>query len=307
MITMLAGGVGAARFLEGLVAVVPPETITAVVNTGDDMVLHGLHIAPDLDIVLCTLAGLIDQQRGWGIANDTGDCLEWLGRLGAPTWFFLGDRDLALHIQRTALLGAGHTLSQVTETLRHALGVPVRLLPMCETPTPTHILTPSGAIHFEEYLVKHGARDTVMGVEFVGIEEAIPAPGVLEALTDADVVIVAPSNPVVSIGPILAVPGVRQALQQHSRPVVAVSPIVAGKAIKGPAAAMMQAVGLPVSAVGVAQAYHDIVDILVIDQQDADLQPAIEALGMRVVVTDTIMRDIAAKKQLAHVVMGAAL
>lgn len=304
MIVTLAGGVGAARFLEGLVQVVPPETVTAIVNTGDDFELHGLYISPDLDIVTCTLAGVIDQGQGWGITGDTYACLEWLGRLGAPTWFNLGDRDLALHIQRTALLRTGHTLSQVVDQFRRAFGVAVRILPMSDQPVPTHVLTAEGEIHFEEYFVQRRAADAVQGVRFVGVETAAPAPGVLEAIAAASAVLLAPSNPIVSIGPILALPGVREALRQTPAPVVAVSPIVGGAPIKGPAAPLMRAVGLPVSAVGIAQAYRDFLDVLVFDQVDAALKEEIEALGIRAVSTDTIMRGPVEKANLARVVLS---
>lgn len=306
MILTLAGGVGAARFLEGVVQVVPPEQIVAVVNTGDDFVLHGLHISPDLDIVTCTLAGLIDQAQGWGIVGDTDACMEWLGKLGAPTWFKLGDRDLALHIQRTALLRAGHTLSAVADRFRHALGVAVRIMPMSDDPVPTHIVTAAGEFHFEEYLVQRRAQDTVLGVRFVGVELARPAPGLLDAILSAEAILIAPSNPIVSVGPILALPGVREALRATAAPIVTVSPIVGGAPIKGPAAPLMQAAGHAVSALGVAHIYADLLDAMVIDAVDATLGPPIEALGIRVAVTDTIMRGPAEKANLARVALRAA-
>lgn len=306
MITTLAGGVGASRFLEGLVQVVPPDTVTAIVNTGDDFTLHGLHISPDLDIVTCTLAGIINPEQGWGIAGDTYACLEWLGRLGAPTWFNLGDRDLALHIQRTALLRSGATLSEVADSFRRALGVQIRLLPMSNQPVPTHIYTTAGEFHFEEYMVQRRAADEVLGVHFVGIETATPAPGVLEAIAEAEIVIIAPSNPIVSVSPILTVPGVRAALRETSAPVVAISPIVGGAAIKGPAVTLMRAMGLEASALGVAHVYYDILDVLVIDEIDYALVPAIEEIGIRAVVTNTIMRGPAEKAALAHTALRAA-
>jgi LPPG:FO 2-phospho-L-lactate transferase len=306
MIVTLAGGVGAARFLEGLVQVVPPEDITAIVNTGDDFELHGLYIAPDLDIVTCTLAGLIDTAQGWGIAGDTRECMSWLTKLGAPDWFALGDRDLALHIRRTALLRAGQSLSEVAEQFRRALGVAVRLLPMSDQPVPTHVITPAGELHFEEYFVQRRAQDEVLGVRSIGVDKARPAPGVLEAIHDAAAVLIAPSNPIVSVGTILAVPGVRDALKATSAPVVAVSPIVGGAAIKGPAAPLMRSQGFEVSARGVAECYRDLVDTLVIDQVDAALADAIRALGMDVVVTDTIMRGPEEKRALAQAALDAA-
>ena len=306
MIITLAGGVGAARFLEGLVQVVPPAEVTAIVNTGDDFELHGLSISPDLDIVTCTLAGLIDQAQGWGIAGDTLECMDWLGRLGAPTWFSLGDRDLALHIRRTTLLRAGHTLSEVSDQFRRALGVAVRILPMSDQPVPTHVLTPAGELHFEEYFVQRRAQDEVLGVRYVGVEAARPAPGVLEAIRAAEAVLIAPSNPIVSVGTILALPGVRSALRETRAPVVAVSPIVGGAAIKGPAAPLMRSQGFEVSARGVAACYHGVADALVIDQVDAALAGEIRGLGMHVVVTDTIMRGPAEKRALAQAALAAA-
>jgi LPPG:FO 2-phospho-L-lactate transferase len=305
MIVTLAGGVGAARFLEGLVQVVPPEDVVAIVNTGDDFELHGLYIAPDLDIVTCTLAGVINPEQGWGIAGDTLACMEWLGRLGAPTWFSLGDRDLALHIRRTALLRAGRTLAEVVDQFRRAFGVAVRILPMSNQQVPTHIITPAGEIHFEEYFVQRRAQDEVLGVRFVGVEQARPAPGVLEAIRAAEAVLIAPSNPIVSVGTILAVPGVRAALQETAAPIIAVSPIVGGAAIKGPAGPLMRAMGFEVSARGVAACYRDLADVLVIDQVDAALAGDIRALGMQVVVTDTIMRGPAEKRALARVALDA--
>jgi LPPG:FO 2-phospho-L-lactate transferase len=306
MIVVLAGGVGAAKFLEGVVQVVPPDQVTAVVNTGDDMTLHGLRISPDLDIVTCTLADLIDREQGWGIAGDTSECMTWLGRLGAPTWFKLGDRDLALHIRRTALLAEGQRLSAVADQFRRALGVASTILPMSDDPVETYIDTPLGTIHFEEYFVQHRAQIDVLGVRFVGAEQSRPAPGVLEAIRDAEVVLIAPSNPIVSVGTILAVPGVRAAIERTSAPVVAVSPIVGGAAIKGPAAPLLRAHGYAVSAVGVADCYQGLIDALVIDRVDAELADQLRARDLEVVVTDTIMRGLPEKRALAHAALEAA-
>lgn len=306
MIVVLAGGVGAARFLEGVVQVAPADRVTAIVNTGDDFELHGLLISPDLDIVTSTLAGVIDREQGWGIAGDTTACMEWLGRLGGPTWFKLGDRDLALHIRRTALLRGGATLSQVADSFRRALGVAVRLVPMSDDPAPTHVLTAAGEFHFEEYFVQRRAQDEVRGVRLHAAGPAAPAPGVIELIASAEVVLVAPSNPVVSVGPILALPSVREALRATAAPVVAVSPIVGGAAIKGPAVPLMRAVGMEASALGVARAYADFLDAIVIDQVDGELTPAIEALGLGVAVTDTIMRGPAEKAALARVALAIA-
>ena len=306
MIVTLAGGVGAARFLEGLVQVVPPETVTAIVNTGDDFEIHGLYISPDLDIVTCTLADEIDREQGWGILGDTRNCLQWLGRLGASTWFGLGDKDLALHIQRTALLRSGRTLAEVAEQFRQALSVQVRLLPMSNQPVPTHIITPAGEMHFEEYFVQRRAQDEVLGMRSVNADQAQPAPGVLEAIAEAQAVLIAPSNPIVSVGTILGVPGVRAALEATAAPIVAVSPIVGGAAIKGPAVPLMRSQGVEPTALGIASYYAGLIDALVIDNIDADLAPQIEALGIRAIVTDTIMHGPVEKAALARTALEAA-
>jgi LPPG:FO 2-phospho-L-lactate transferase len=306
MIVTLAGGVGAARFLEGVVQVVPPDQVTAIVNTGDDITLHGLYISPDVDIVTYTLAGIIEETQGWGVRGDTYHTLEMLRQLGADTWFLLGDRDLATHIWRTELMRAGVPLSETADRARRALGVSVRVLPMTDDPVGTYIETPDGSIHFENYLVQRRAQDRVLGVHFAGADQARPAPGVLEALRDAEAILVAPSNPIVSVGTILAVPGIRAAIEASPAPVVAVSPIVAGAAIKGPAAPLMTAAGYEVSARGVASCYAGLADVLVIDQVDAALADDIRATGMDVVVADTIMRDADAKRALAETALAAA-
>lgn len=306
MIVVLAGGVGAAKFLEGVIQTNPPEQIAAVVNTGDDFVLHGLNISPDIDIVTCTLANLIDRQQGWGIIDDTTACMDWLTKLGGPNWFKLGDRDLALHIRRTALLREGWSLSQITDSFRRALGVKVRIIPMSDDPAPTHILTSAGEFHFEEYFVQRRAEDAIHGVRLHAAGVAQPAAGLLELIATADVVMIAPSNPIVSVGPILALPGLREALRATAAPVVAVSPIVGGAAIKGPAAPLMRAAGYEVSALGVAHIYADLIDALVIDQVDADLATSIADLGLAVAVTDTIMRGPVEKANLAATVLALA-
>lgn len=300
MIVVLSGGVGAARFIEGLAAVVAPERIAAVVNTGDDMVLHGLYISPDLDIVTCTLADVIDRNQGWGIAGDTDACMQWLARLGAPTWFKLGDRDLALHIYRTARLQAGATLSQVADEIRQALGVAVSIIPMSDDPAPTHVLTDQGELHFEEYFVRERCQPVVHGVRLHAAGPVRPAPVLLPLLMSAEVIIIAPSNPVVSVGPILAIPEVRTALTTTNAPVVAVSPIVGGAAIKGPAVPLMKAVGLTPTALGVAETYADLIDGIVIDTVDAELALAIQSRGIATLVTDTIMRGMPEKMALAR-------
>lgn len=306
MIVVLAGGVGAARFLEGLVQVVPPEQVTAVVNTGDDIELHGLAISPDVDIVTYTLAGIIEESQGWGVRGDTTNVMEMLATLGAEGWFKLGDRDLATHIRRTELLRAGRTPTEIADLFRRALGVGVRVLPMTDDRVATMIDTPAGRMHFQHFLVQRRATDEVLGVHFEGAGAARPAPGLLDAIRDAEAVLIAPSNPVVSVGTILAVPGVRAALEATSAPVAAVSPIVGGAPIKGPATPLMRGMGMEVSALGVARAYLGLADALVIDHADAALADAIRALGMRAVVTDTIMRGPAEKRALAAAALAAA-
>lgn len=305
MIAVLAGGVGAARFLEGLIQVVAPEDIVIISNTGDDVEMYGLHISPDIDIVIYTLAGVVDAQKGWGIANDTFHCLQSLSRFGYETWFHLGDHDLATHIHRTLLLHRGATLSEATAAIAHAFGLTVQLLPMSDTPVPTWVRTSAGWLPFQDYFVKRRAADEVLEVCFEGIESALPAPGVLDTLERADAIVLAPSNPIVSIGPILAVPGVRQRLQTQRAHVVAVSPIVGGAALKGPADRMLRSLGHEPSALGVALLYQDIAGSFVLDTVDRGLAPQVEALGMQAVVTDTIMRDLPSKAALARVTVQA--
>ncbi len=306
MIVVLAGGVGAARFLQGLVQVVPQDQITVIGNTGDDREFYGLHVSPDLDIVTYTLSGVVDETRGWGILNDTYNTMSQLTQYGNEDWFMLGDRDLATHIHRTNLLRQGKTLSEVTDDLRKQFGLGFRLLPMTDQPMATHIRTPIGLLHFQEYMVKRHCADEVQDIVYVGAEEARPAPGVLEALKKADTILLAPSNPIVSIGSILAVPGIHDALHEASAMIVAVSPIVAGAPIKGPADKLMSGLGIEVSAVGVARCYRDFLDIMVIDQQDSHLVSEIEDLGIPTVTTNTIMRDRENKVALARTVLEAA-
>jgi LPPG:FO 2-phospho-L-lactate transferase len=306
MIVVLAGGVGAARFLQGVVQVVPQEQLTVIVNTGDDRDFYGLHVSPDIDIVLYTLSGIVDETHGWGIRNDTYYTMQQLTRYGNEDWFLLGDRDLATHIHRTNLLRQGKTLSEVTDDLRTRLGLQLRVLPMSDQPIATHISTPVGLLHFQEYMVKRRCADEVQDVVFVGAEAAKPAPGVLDALKEAEAILIAPSNPIVSIGSILAVPGIHDTLHEAQGMVVAVSPIVGGAPIKGPADKLMRGLGIEVSAVGVARCYRDFLDVMVIDEQDAHLAEQIEDLGIPTVVTNTLMRDTAAKTALARRVVQAA-
>jgi LPPG:FO 2-phospho-L-lactate transferase len=306
-VVVLAGGVGAARFLEGLVRVVPPAEVTTIVNTGDDMAnFLGLYVSPDLDIVTYTLAGIVNAKQGWGIRGDTFRSLAMLKDLGLETWFKLGDRDLGTHLARTSLLKQGLTLSKVTKTIASALGVQCHVLPMTDQWVPTRVLTNAGWLHFQEYLVKRGGQDAVKQVDFQGVDKAVPAPGVLEAIERAKTLVIAPSNPIVSIGSILAVPGIRQALVKAVAPCVAVSPIVGGRPVKGPADRFMAALGVEVSARGVAQLYKDFLDVLVVDEQDRALATAIEAMGIAAIVKQTLMTSLGRKTALARAVLDAA-
>ncbi|MDQ6662720.1 MAG: 2-phospho-L-lactate transferase, partial [Chloroflexota bacterium] len=248
MIVVLAGGVGAARFLQGLVQVVPQQEIIVIGNTGDDRAFYGLHVSPDLDIVTYTLAGVVAETHGWGIKNDTYNTMQQLTRYGNEDWFQLGDRDLATHIHRTNLLKQGKTLSEVTDAIRRLFGLELQLLPMSDQLVATHVRTPAGLLHFEEYMVKRRCEDEVQDVVFVGAETAKPAPGVLDALKQADAILIAPSNPIVSIGSILSIPGIHDTLHEASGMVVAVSPIIGGAPIKGPADKLMRGLGIEVSA-----------------------------------------------------------
>lgn len=299
MITALAGGVGAARFLTGLLKIVNAEDLRVVVNTGDDIELFGLHISPDIDIVAYTMAGIVDENKGWGIQGDTFLCLEMLRKYGSDTWFALGDRDLATHIYRTQRLRQGLTLSQVTDEVCQVLGLKTKILPMANEKFETYIKINGGTVHFEEYFVKRQAKDEVLGVEFVGAATAKPSPGVLDAILDAKVVVVCPSNPIVSIGTILSVDGVRDALRRTNAKVVAVSPIVAGAPIKGPADKLLRGLGFEVSAFGVAKLYSDFLDVMVIDTRDAEEKQRIEQLGVKVKVTNTVMKSFEDKVALA--------
>jgi LPPG:FO 2-phospho-L-lactate transferase len=304
-VTVLAGGVGAARFLEGVVQVVAPEDVTVISNTGDDEDFFGLRVSPDIDIVIYTLAGAVDAEKGWGLTGETFHTLEALRRFGYDTWFNLGDSDLATHTHRTRLLRGGATLSEATRSIAAAFGLRLTLLPVSDDRIRTIVETDAGALAFQEYFVKRRTEDVVRGVRFEGIDAARPAPGVLEAILGADVVAVAPSNPVVSIGPLLAVAGVREALRAARGRVVAVSPIIGGRTVKGPADRMMASLGMTPTAAGVAEAYSDFLDVLVIDEEDRHLKPAVEAAGVRAVVAQTIMRGPAEKRALAEVVLGA--
>jgi LPPG:FO 2-phospho-L-lactate transferase len=303
MITALAGGVGAARFLTGLLEIVKEENVSIIVNTGDDIDLFGLHISPDIDIVANTLSGIVDEERGWGIKGDTFHCLEMLEKLGFETWFALGDKDFATHIFRTDLLRKGFTLSQVTDEICHSLGRKIRLLPMTNDRFETRIRIEEGLVHFEEYFVKRASKEEVLGVEFAGAANAKPSPKVIDSIMAAETVVICPSNPIVSIGTILSVDGIRDALRKTNARVVGVSPIVAGAPIKGSADKLLRGLGFEVSAFSVAKLYADFIDTFVIDNIDVAEKSLIEKLGVRVKITNTIMKNLDDKVRLAKVVL----
>ncbi|HET6810362.1 MAG TPA: 2-phospho-L-lactate transferase [Acidimicrobiales bacterium] len=305
MITALAGGVGAARMLAGLVGAVPAADITAVVNTGDDLELHGLHISPDLDTVTYTLAGAVNPETGWGLTGESWRAMEALGRYRGQTWFRLGDLDLATHLYRTQRRAEGAGLAAVTAEIAAAWGVGVRLLPMSDEPVRTVLAVEGqGELSFQEYFVARRHEVTVESVRFSGAEAAAPGPGVLDAISAADAVVICPSNPIVSIGPILAVPGISDAVRARRERTVAVSPIVAGSALKGPADRLMRELGHDASVVGVARIYAPLASVLVIDEADADLAGAVEEQGMRAVVTQSVMTSPAVARRLAETTLA---
>ncbi|HVG19883.1 MAG TPA: 2-phospho-L-lactate transferase [Blastocatellia bacterium] len=306
-ITALAGGIGASKFLLGLAAAMPPEEITVIANTGDDIELLGLRISPDIDTVTYTLAGVINESTGWGLTGDTFECLAWLSRYGEAGWFNLGDRDLSTHIYRTHQLRRGRSLTEVTDHIRRSLGVRSVILPMTDSYTPTRVVTDEGEMHFQEYFVRRRCEPRVKQIRFDDIESARPAPGVVGAILDADAVIICPSNPFISIGPILAVPGVLGALKKTPAPIAAITPIVGGRALKGPAADMLRELGHEVSARGVASVYRDFVDVFALDEVDGEIAPDINKLGMRVLVTNTVMSTPEDKRRLARAVIEAVI
>jgi LPPG:FO 2-phospho-L-lactate transferase len=305
VITALAGGVGAARLLRGLVRVVDPADVTAVVNTGDDLVLHGLAISPDLDTITYTLADAVNPESGWGLKGESWRAMEALARYGGQTWFRLGDLDLATHLYRSQRLSEGATLSEVTAEIARSWGLRLRLLPMSDQPVRTVLhVEGEGEISFQDYFVRRRHEVAVNQVRFPGADAAEPAPGVLEAVREADTLIVCPSNPIVSIGPLLALPALAEALRSRRERTVAISPIIAGAALKGPADRLLRELGHEVSVVGVARIYAGMVAALVIDEADADLAPAVEAEGIQAVVAPTIMSDRAASENLARIVLS---
>ena len=307
MITVLTGGTGGAKFVDGLRQVIPQEELTIIVNTGDDLTWWGLYMSPDIDSITYMLAGRLSQERGWGVKGDTFYCLQAMGQMGQPIWFHAGDRDIATHILRSKLLSDGKTLSEVTAEIAGRLGIRTAILPMTNSRVETRVGTPIGELSFEEYFVQRWYQDPVESVRYAGASDAEPAPGVIHAIRSSEAVILAPSNPVSSIAPILAVPGIREALRESRARIVAVSPIVGGAAVSGPAGILMQAQGLPVSIAGVAEYYHDFLDLLVADVLDQTLADELEKSGTRVHCTRTIMRTAEHRLALAQDVLRLAL
>lgn len=299
-VAVLSGGVGGARFLRGLVDAVDPAGVTAIVNVGDDLEVLGLAVSPDLDSVVYTLAGLSDEERGWGRADETWNALATVESLGGDAWFRLGDRDLGLQLVRTQALQAGEPLSSVTARLTAALGLEPSILPATDDTLRTFLDTPNGSFDFQHWFVARGHRDPVDRVRFVGASDARPAPGVLDALHETDLILIAPSNPYVSIGPILAVERIRSALERRRVPCVAVSPLIRGKAVKGPAADMLERLEGGTTPAHLAQCYTGLIDALVIDEADADTD-----VGVRTIVTKTLMRDAASRRALAEAALNA--
>ena len=304
MIVVLTGGTGGAKFIDGLRQVIAPEEITIIVNTGDDLEWWGLYVSPDLDSITYVLAGLLSKERGWGVKGDTFYCLQAMGELGQPIWFHVGDRDLAVHLLRSKLLTQGKTLAEATLEIAAKLGVQARILPMSNSRVETRIGTPIGELSFQEYFVQRWYQDPVNSVRFAGIANAEPAPGVIEAIQSASAVVIAPSNPITSIGPILSVPGILNALRETRAPVLAISPIIGGAAVSGPAGILMAAKELPVSIAGVAQAYQDFLKILVVDTRDAKAAKQLQHSGLLVHAANTLMRTKDEKVELARTVLS---
>jgi len=304
MITTLGGGVGAAKFLKGLSRIPEGELFTTIVNTGDDIAISGLRISPDIDTIIYRLSGLVDKEKGWGIKEDTFHGLEALGRFGVETWFKLGDKDLATHIYRTYLRNRGFTPSEITNRVAKAFGINnIIIIPMTDDEVETWIVTDEGEMHIQEYLVKRGMKPKVKGISIKGIENARPAPGVIQAIEEARGVIVCPSNPIISIGPILQVKGIREALKRTQAKVIAISPLVGGAPLKGPADKLMRGLGLEVSSAQIARLYRDFLDEIVIDEKDAFEADAIRSIGIKPVVADTVMSNDEKAERLARWVL----
>ena len=307
MIAVLTGGTGGAKFVDGLRQIIPPQELTIIVNTGDDLRWWGLYVSPDIDSITYALAGKLSQERGWGVNLDTFFCLHAMQQMGQPAWFKTGDRDLATHIFRSKLLADGKTLSEATSQIAAALGIKSRILPMSDARVETRVLTTVGDLSFEEYFVQRCYQDAVQAIRFLGASAAKPAPGVTEAIGSADLVLLAPSNPVTSIAPILAVPGIREALCATRARVAAISPIVGGAAVTGPAANLMAAQGFASSIAGVADYYRDFLDLLVVDSQDASAAAELRNTGLHVHCTPTLMRRAEDRVALAKSTLDAAM
>ena len=297
---LLAGGIGAAKFIEGIVNIINPELLKIIINTGDDIDLFGLKICPDLDIITYTLAGLIDKEKGWGFVDETFNCLSILKKYFSNGWFNAGDKDLATHIYRTYLNSKGYTKSEITQKICEILGVKSQLIPMCNETVETFITTPFSSIHFEEYFIKYRCEPEVLSIEFKGIEEAKPVENVLNYIHNAKRIIICPSNPIVSIGTILQVDRIKDALIREKSKIYAISPIIEGKTVKGPADKLMRTMGLEVSCVGVANYYRDFLGHFIIDHRDKNLKSKIESFGIKTYCFDTLMTDLIKKKELAQ-------
>jgi LPPG:FO 2-phospho-L-lactate transferase len=304
MILALTGGTGGAKLVKGLAAEIDPADLTIICNTADDAIFHGLHVSPDIDTIVYTLAGLNDEEKGWGMAGESFVGLEQLRRLGEEVWFKLGDKDLATHILRTDLLRQGLTLSEATRRIRSALGIQSEILPMSDDRIESRIVTANGEISFQEYFVRERWAPEVKRVFFAGVDQSKPASRVLQAIANAAGIVICPSNPITSIGPILAVPGIRQALREARGKIVAVSPIIARAAISGPAHTLMGTHGLEPSVRGVAKAYADLLDVLIVGREDQSLQSEIEKLGVKPVSADIRMNSLADKRRLARQVLA---
>ncbi len=305
MIVVITGGTGGAKFVQGVQSCVPAEELVCVVNTGDDLQWWGLHVSPDLDSITYALAGLLSKERGWGVEGDTFECLAVMKRLGAPGWFQLGDRDLALHLTRTQMLREGKTLSEATAAIAASFGIGARILPMSDARVETRIATDHRELSFQEYFVRERYQVAAYAVRFDGASTAKAAPGVVEAILSADAVLLAPSNPITSIGPILAIPAIQQALQATAAPVGAVSPIVGGAAVSGPAGELMAVRGLEVSPLGIVAAYRDFLHVLIMDERDAALAADVQKAGVQALCTNTIMKSAEDKKVLAAATLQA--
>jgi LPPG:FO 2-phospho-L-lactate transferase len=306
MIVVLTGGTGGAKFVDGVRQVVPEEDLTVIVNTADDLEWWGLYVSPDVDSITYVLSGLLSEERGWGVKGETFFCQQIMKKLGQPSWFNMGDRDLGLHLCRTKLLHAGKTLTEATAYITSQLGIRAQILPMTNTHVETRVDTPIGELSFQEYFVKRWYQDPVNAVYFAGIEQASPAPGVLDCIMSASAILLAPSNPITSIAPILSVPGVRAALRNTQASIAAVSPIVRDAPVSGPAGILMAAKGLPVSIAGVAAAYHDFLDVLVVDNADRAAAAELQKPELHVHCTSTIMKTTQDRINLAQATLAIA-